>query len=66
MTTKDLSILYKQEKGIDIPESDLPDVQDYIDWLEENLVSMTNCVDDLTVAIKKFTTAINRNNPQIN
>lgn len=68
MTTKDLYLLYKQEKGIDVPQPvhNLPDVRDYIDWLEDNLVMMTSCVDDLTVSLKKATAVINKYNPQIN
>ena len=68
MTTKDLVILYRQEKGIDPPQPvhNLPEVMAYIDWLEENLVLMSNCVDDLTAAIEKTITVVDKHNPQIN
>ena len=67
MTQKDLWLLYRQEKGIDTPEvHNAPEVQDYIEWLEEHLVSMTNCVDGLTACLKKATAVMNRHNPQIN
>ena len=68
MTTKDLTIMYRQEKGIDPPQPvhNLPEVMAYIDWLEDNLVLMTDCVDDLTACLKKATAIINTLNPQIN
>lgn len=70
MTPKDLQLLYKQDTGDDFPHPDTydldhPDVVKYIAWLEENLILMTGCVDDLTTAIKKCTIAMNRTNPLI-
>ena len=67
MTINDLPVLYKQEKGTEAPQTlhNLPEVQVYIDWLEENLALMTNCVDELTVAMKKVTELMNRTNPLI-
>ena len=67
MTTPDLHLFYKREKGVDAPQVGhphyLPEVIDYINWLEENLIGMTTCVDDLTACIQKATEVMNRNNP---
>ena len=46
MTKKDLSILYKKETGLDIPnwnyKEDYAAMEKYIQWLEEKLINLYN------------------------
>lgn len=72
MTEKDLHLLYQQDTGKKAPTE--PQVLDglygfesleYILWLQQNLIMMTDCVDQLTTAVKKVTILMNRTNPLI-
>jgi hypothetical protein len=48
MTLKDIHIYFNQEYG-HYPKSD----EQYISWLEENLVLVTNCLEKLGASLDK-------------